>query len=373
MVTKRSRKKRERVSARRRIEEHKSGGNVNYIRLPEGYKFFEPKVERYRLDFLPFRVGKGNPYADQGGEHYERTFYIHKDIGPNNDWHLCLAKTLGKPCPVCEKRAMLARSSDTDDDVLKALSPKQRQLFLVVDHDNPDEKLLWNYSYHSFGDKLDAKIRGAEEEDDYDYFADPEEGKLVRIVFTQAKGGKWLDCTDIEFKERKQQYKASIIDEMPCLDDLLVPTPYHKLEAEFLQIETTDDEDDDEDDEPKPEKPEKKDRKPKEETTADELGLKVGDMVVYEGEDHEIIKISKDGTSLTLEDEDEELVRAVDPADVVIIEADQDEEEPEAVEPKEKSEPSKKKSTKAKKATKSKVDDEDEDWDEDWDDDEDED
>ncbi len=389
MATKRSKRKRERVSARRRVEEHKAGGNISkYLNHPDGFGFFAPKAGKYRLDFLPYRVGKGNPYADDGGEHYERTFYIHKDIGPNNEWHLCAAKTLGKPCPICEFRAKRARDPNADDDQLKPLLPKQRQLFFVIDLENPDEKLLWNYSFHSFGDKLDAKIRDADEEDGYDYFADPEEGKTVRVVFTQAQKGKWLDCTDIEFKERKTQYDPSIIDELPCLDDLLVATPYEVLEAEFLQIETEEEDDeaeveveeDDGEEEEEEAKPEKKSRKPKKEKilTASDKGLEVGDAVSSksDSENFTIFKISKDGTSLTLEDAEGDLIKAIGVDEVNFIKKkDDDDEEPAPKVPKKK--PSKSKPKPISKAVKEDDDDdddedemdEDEEWDEDFDDD----
>ena len=377
MATKRERsKKRKRVSARTYAEkESSSGGSSNFWSMPDGFERFDVKAGTYRLDILPFRVGKNNPHADEGNEHFERTFWVHKDIGPNKEWHLCSAKSLNKPCPVCEYRAKLARDHETDEEQLKALSPKERQLWCIVDLDNPDQKLIWEFSKHLFGKQLALKINAADEEDEYDYFADPEEGKTVRVVFAQSKLGKWLDVTDLEFRDRKKQYDADIVDELPCLDDLLIATPYDKLEAAFLQIEVPEDDDaadlepevDDDDDEEVVVKKETKKRKPKPKPkapTADDFDLEVGNTVALksdEGGDCEIIKISKDGTSLTLMDEDEGLIKAVSPADVVLLGQDMDDEE--VVE---KEKPKAKLKAKAKAKV---VDDEDEDnWDDDWDD-----
>ena len=49
---------------------------------------------------------------------------------------------------------------------------------------------------------------------------------------------------------------------------------------------------------------------------AADAGLAKGDDVIYEGDPHTIFKVSPDGTSLTLVDEDDELVRAGKVADV---------------------------------------------------------
>ena len=99
MVTaKKKRKERKRVSAKNRVNTHGTGGGNNYLRVPDGYSIFKPKEGKYRLDFMCYEVGEGNPFAKQGELHYERTFWVHRNIGPNDEWHLCLAKTFKKPC-----------------------------------------------------------------------------------------------------------------------------------------------------------------------------------------------------------------------------------------------------------------------------------
>ncbi len=347
MATRRQKKKRERVSAKRRVDDHSTGGGSNYLQVPDGYSFFAVKAKKYRLDMMSYRVGKGNPFADEGDLHYERTFWVHRDIGPNKDWHLCAAKTFNQPCPVCEYRAKLAKDPNADEEMIKELAPKERQLWLPVDLDaDDDEKFVWEFSYHLFGKQLDKKIRSGDDDDEYEFFADPEDGMTLRVMFEQSDRGKWVEASDIEFKARREQYEESDCDDLPCLDDLLVATPYDKLKALFLQ---TDEADDDDDDEPKKKtsrrKKPKKDPKPApdddddsdddddpeseeddddipfeddedddddddddgpeddETLTAEAAGLEEGDKVVFGGDDEEceIIRISGDGTSLTLE------------------------------------------------------------------------
>ncbi len=355
MATRRQKKKRERVSARRRIETRQSrGSGSKYLQLPEGYTQFQPKEGKYRVDFMSYRVGKGNPFADLGEVHYERTFWIHKDIGPNKDWHLCAAKTFDQPCPICEYRGALAKDPDSDEKLIKELYPKERQLWLPVnlDSDEDEEKLIWDWSVHCFGGDMDEKIDNSDEEDEYQFFADPETGQTVRLVFGKkaTKGYSWLTVVDFEFKARREQYDESICDEVPCLDDLLVATPYDKLKALFLQTDEANNDDDDEpekktsrrkkpkkDPEPEPEPEEDDGPEPESEEddipfdddseqeggpeddeamTAEDAGLEEGDKVVFPNDDDsigecEIIRISGDGTSLTLEDADGDIHKGI--------------------------------------------------------------
>jgi len=278
----------------------------------------------------------GNPGWETGMWAYERTFWVHRGIGPNGEWHLCAAKTFGHRCPICEHRAKMARDPEADEEKLKDLAPKERQLWLPIDLADPEKKTVWEMSYHLFGKQLKKKILAADEEDEYDYFADPEEGKTVRVTFEQSDRGKWVEASDIEFRSRKKQYDPEIVDEMPDLDSLLVETPYDKLKKLFLEAEDAETEEDDDEKEEKParnrrpaktEKPEKK-----EPATAEDAGLEEGDQVDYDDETCEIIRISKDGTSLTLEDSDGKIVKAVGVDEVKKVER-KKKEEPEKTKP----------------------------------------
>lgn len=64
----------------------------------------------------------------------------------------------------------------------------------------------------------------------------------------------------------------------------------------------------DDDDEPAPAKGAPK--------TAEEVGIEQGTMVVYKNLECEVVKVSRDGTSLTLEDDDGEVWRAISPGEV---------------------------------------------------------
>jgi hypothetical protein len=294
-------RKREKVSARGWREE-KRGGSI-YLKTPEGIGFFKEEQKSYRLDFMPFIAGKGNPRADEGEEYFERTFFVHRNIGPNQEWHLCIAKTFREPCPVCEFRAQQMADPDGDEVYIKALAPKERQLWLVRNlQEDPKQTLLWEISYHLFGKQLRDKIINADEEDEYDYFADPADGKSVRVAFAQSDRGKWKEAVDIEFRQRKTSYDSDIAQEMPCLDNLLVATPYEKLKKLFLQAEESEDDGKDDDKVTEP-TPTRKGRKKK------EKDISVGDEVWYKSGPCEVLMVGGNGTKLKIEDIDGELYK----------------------------------------------------------------
>ena len=438
-MAKKSKRERRVVSARRRVEEHGTGSfERTTFTVPDGVSMFSIKKPGiYRVDILPYEVGKGNPWADEGDLHFERTYWNHRDVGPNGDSYVCLAKTFDKKCPICEERVRMAKDPDSDPDVVKELKPKERQLFNIINLGEKEKGVqLWDVSYFLFGKQLESAIKMGDD-GEYDLFADLEQGLTLKLNVEEKKMGanSFSEVTAIEFKARKTPYDEDILEQTHCLDDLLKETPYDKLKATFLQIED-DKEDDDEDDEDEAPKSKKKTKpagkkKPVEDDDEDEdddgdeeldeeddedddgdededeeeeerpkgksggkkkpskddeeddededdddddeeekpkgksskivnqaelAGIKVGMMVEHdEFGECKVVHISKDGTSLKLEDEDGDVHNACDPDDCEPLE-----DEDEKPKGKGKGKPAAKKSSK-----KSKEDDGDDDDDED--------
>lgn len=333
MAGKKSRERRV-TSARRRVNEHVVGISTTSMNLPEGVSILQiKKAGTYRLDIIPYEVGDGNPFAKKGELHYERTYFVHRGIGPENSSYVCLSKTFKKPCPICEFRSKEARNPEADEDMIKNLAPKERQLFNVIDLADTDKGVqLMEYSYHLFGKALDAKVRGGDD-NEYDLFADLKEGLTVKVVFEEEKGAGYVyyKASDIEMKPRKKEYDESILEEVTCLDEVPKEITYAELKKIFLQTGETntddDDVDDDDDDDVKP-KPKKKpadedddddDEEDDEEgVTADALGIVVGSWVTYDGDDCKVTHVSKDGLVLRLEDTEGEQIRGIEVSDVTV-------------------------------------------------------
>ncbi len=307
MVTRAKRQKRQerrRAGSSQRDAQHQGGGDWSTLTIPEGMDVWQAKAGSHRIDIVPYEVGKGNPYAPTPGEwYYERTFFIHRNIGPDNSSYVCPAKTAGKPCPVCEHRAALARDPDADESLMDALKPRERQLWLIYDHAQEDKGVqLFETSHWTFGALIDKCRRDAEEDEDYVAdFDDPAAGSTLKVSFAEEKGGGYtfLKLYNVDFKPRRDGLSEELLDHGHCLDDLLKIPTYDRLKAIFDQVEESEDEDEGDDPVEEPERKGKKNM-----NTATDSGLEVGQMVGHDklGE-CEIVRISGDGTSLTLEDD----------------------------------------------------------------------
>jgi len=267
------------------------------------------------LDIIPYIVGKGNPWAEPGNLHYERTYYSHRGIGANEDSYLCARMSSKGRCPVCEHRLSLLKSADGDEDkeaAAKDLSPKQRQLFNVINLKEPDKGVqLWDISYHLFGRLLDLRIRDSDEDDGWEKFFFLEDGFTLKVGFTEKSfaGNSFVEAETIDFKPRKEQYDDEILEETHCLDKLLVQEPYDDLKKVLLQ--TAEDEEDEEEDEEEDttETLPKKKRKAAESEDEDE------DDVDDEDKDHVVKKKKKPADDDAWEEDEEPAPKKKKPAD----------------------------------------------------------
>jgi hypothetical protein len=291
---------RRKASASRMVEDHDSGGS-RALKIPTGIKMLKVnKAGTRRLDFLPYECKVDhNPHADKGSLAVERTYFVHRGIGVNEDQILCAAKTLGKPCPICEKRAELNRG-DGNQDQVKALRPKERQLWIVIDLDTKEKDIqIWDVSEHLFGRYIRDKIDKQDPGDNYNLFADLEDGKTLKIGVREEKGDgmTWYDCSNIEFKDRDKPYDESILEKVPDLDACLNDLGYDKASKIFLGESKPEEDEDDEDrngtaertETPEPEeKPragkakEEKPEVPEPAKDEDDAAFKKGDVVEFE-------------------------------------------------------------------------------------------
>lgn len=338
-------RERPKLSAKKWAETADSGFTPTVVKLPEGVSFFGPKkAGTFRLEIIPYEVpanpkGGQNPNAQPGELHYERTYFSHRGIGADERTYVCPAKTAGRSCPICEHRKELMRDRDADEDLIKALAPKQRQLWNVYDHAEPEKGVqIWDVSFHLFGKQLKAAINNADEDDGWEYFADPADGLTLRVGMEEKSfsGNSFLECSTVGFKARREPLSDEVLDAAQPLDDLLILLDYEKLKSIFLQEEGVEKPDDDDEPAPKKERkqtkpadddddpPLKKDKKPAKEepksepkpVTAADLGIGKGDDCRYAGKNWTIIKVTDDGLMVTLSNDDDEVRKGVKVADI---------------------------------------------------------
>lgn len=375
------RRERRRSSARRRAEMHKSGFQTTTISLPDGVSFWTCKPGVHSIDILPFVPKPSNPYFDPKYPedlHYERTYYQYWKLGVEEKSYVCLAK-LGLRDPVHDWKKAHQNDPRLDPEYLKSLNPRQRQLFWVHDHAQPGKLFLWEFSFACFGKLLDSRINNSPEDSGWDefYFAD-DAGSTLRLTAQESSGGtfSFTEVTAIDFIPRRkgQHVPKEIMDQVTCLDDLLVIPSYDELKSIFLGGDPMGHEEDvpasqsqgaysmdppEQDSRPtqQPDKPaeatepaEKPNTRSKKETQqrateapvsekaatmpkASDFGIKKGIEVHYQGKPCLVLKVSGDGTSLTLSDPDDEIITAVAPEDVVVGGESASAEEPKAEQP----------------------------------------
>jgi hypothetical protein len=310
------------VSAREVAEKNSTTVRTHLI-VPEGASFFKiTKAGVRRIDIIPYEAGKGNPNADPGYMTYERTYYVHKQIGPDRKSYICPYKNSGKRCPICEVSVELKKTKDWKDPEVKALAVQKRQLFNVIDVDEPEVGIqIWDESHYLFGASLDDKVKEADPEDAeaYNNFYDPTDGLTVRIQATEEKmpGYKYYSSrVGLELKPRKKQYDDSILDDAYNLDDMIKELSYDKLKDIFLQAEPEDEEEEEEEEsrpatrraKPKPPEDEDEDEDEEEEEIEVEDEEEEEDVVFKKGMlvDHKthgactIVDVHKDGRHVDL-------------------------------------------------------------------------
>lgn len=218
----------------------------------------EPKNSKnvvYRLDIIPYILSK--PFQDipAGEMWYTFDYYSHTVAMENGTFvsAVCPLKTAGLKCPVCEEARRREKNPKYDyKEDIKPLLPKHRQLFNVINSRDPNSQIqIWDTSYFAFGQNLESRLSTLDsDEEDYLLFFLPSNGYNLRLQFSLSSlgGGKdFLSVSNIEFKERAEQYDDDIIKEAYQLDKIVRILPYGQLKNMFFPDDVfSDDEDDDE-------------------------------------------------------------------------------------------------------------------------------
>lgn len=227
MANQRDREQRERnySDAGAWAKKQTEGFTPTCVRFPKGFESFKPGPGTYQVDFFCYWTGQGNPNCDPDFLHYERQYESHFIPTPDGGrQYACLWKTFGHKCPVCEWLNVHGRTRDPEGQ----MKAKRRHLWLVRDRDEKGTKIRifdtnhWNRGLW-FGEMMADKINLKEK---YRQFARPVGGyTLTLTVKEQSMGGgrKYNAVTMIDFEKRDDDYPETITDDMPCLDDCIIP------------------------------------------------------------------------------------------------------------------------------------------------------
>lgn len=336
----RERREKRYADASRREQEHKTGFSSS-LRLPKGINFWQPntKEDASEVDFVPFEVSKSAKkfrgditFAEPGDLYYEVTYFAHRDVGPEEKTVVCPKATFGKPCPVCEYAAKAGQEVKADAGTLKALRPKERQLFLVYDRAAPKKGVqLWDVSYFLFGANLDEKIKKASAKNKERYqqfFRDDEQGSTVRIIAKEKTTpfGKINEYHVDSFEEREEPLPDDIVNHGFGLHDFVPCMDYEELKKMFLGDVDDDEEGEEEEEEPAEEEAEENE----EDAPAFEKGMTVAGVYRKKKFQGEVVKVDKRAGKLHIDvGEDHPRIMDLDDDSLEILEDEEPEEEEE--------------------------------------------
>ena len=96
------------LSKRMRLGKQRAKGlGKNIIKGGMDIPLWKPGDGAHIIDIIPYPAGKHDPDLKEGEDNYTFEYYVHNNVGPNDQWYLCPAQTYGEPCPVCEHRDKL--------------------------------------------------------------------------------------------------------------------------------------------------------------------------------------------------------------------------------------------------------------------------
>lgn len=432
MATKRTKERRRGTRREGRNERmkdlHSGGGEWDCIRIPEGIQVFKPEDKAtYHIDIIPYIVGKMNPAADDGDEYWELSYPVYNGLGVDEKRYVAIGEFLGTRDPVAEHFAAL-RKSGAEWEEIKDFKPKWRQLMLVFVHEQADKGLqLYEGAFGTFGEMLKEELEELGEEVWAENFDDPDGGATIKVRFKGTNIGTknpWIRASKVNIEEREDGFTADgdakLAEEVLAkaaeinLENCLKLADYDTLKAVLDGTPTgygkeDNDEGDDADEDSfgedpfegipdKPKKPAKQEKPKKEEPeekavekpakpskpatrpaktkpTAESLGIVKGGEVTHDEYGLcTVLRVAKDGLTVTIMDDEDNVYKDIDPTDLEPADEPATNNDDAGDEPDEQTPPpakSKSKKGDDKAPAKGKKDEgkkDDDNWDDDWDD-----
>lgn len=233
------------------------GARVLDLSDHEKVEFFVPKKGKNIIDIIPYEVKSNNhPKGLKPGDlDYLLDYFVHYEVGPAKDRFVCLARTFGKPCPICEEIDAL-KDQGVDPDDIDRLKPKRRVLYNIIDLAEEDKGIQLFESSHFLFEKELLEEAGSDEE--MIVFSDLEDGASIKFRASEKSFGKntFMEFKSFSFEDRDEPYEDSIIDDAYSLDELLVIPSYNTVRDSFHGVDVSD-EDEEEEEKPKSKKPDK--------------------------------------------------------------------------------------------------------------------
>ena len=198
-----------------------------------GISFWKPKEDDHEISIVPYVTGKMDPKLREGSSAIVLIVFVHRGVGVNEDSYICLNRTYGERCPICEHQKELRDDDTADDETIKALNPTKRAIYNIVCMDSPKETAkgvqVWDVSHYLFTVPLEEQAHKKKGGGEVPY-AHHEKGKL--ISYRQKGTKRSLEFTAFEFGDR-EPLSDEILEGAYCLDELLYKPTYQEVHDAF--------------------------------------------------------------------------------------------------------------------------------------------
>jgi hypothetical protein len=261
--------------------------------LEEPAPIYKVEKGKQKISILPYVVSSENhPDLEIDDMDYKLQVWVHQGVGVNNDAVLCLNKTYGKACPICEERKRLMDSGKEWDDQEVSDCSASKRVWYNVEIPGSEEKGIHIMNKMSW--KYFEKRMCATAEEDYEeivIFASLKDGAIVNFKAVEESFGKikYFNFENFSLDARPAMSEDRLDEVYPLDAMLIVPTyddVYNLFHGGEADAPVPDDEEEEDAEERKPAakaKPKlkakpgksappirKKKAEPKEEMSADE-------------------------------------------------------------------------------------------------------
>ncbi len=225
----------------------KTGGGKGKFYLDfsnyEDVKLYKPQEDYNTIDIIPYLVStKHHPKKYEIGDpDYILDVWVHSNVGPQNDNYVCLFKTFGLPCPICEERdARLKAGADWKSQSIQELLPSNKAIYNVIDKDSEEDKGLIKIFIASFAyferDGLLDRLEDFEKKSEQITPSSLSNGRSIEFKAVTHKFGRrdYFKYKNFSFIKRDEPYPEDIIKESYPLDKMLVVPSYEEVRDAFF-------------------------------------------------------------------------------------------------------------------------------------------
>jgi hypothetical protein len=241
---------------------NQGGGGSQIFRwrdLDKDIEFFSPNQGRNAINIIPFEIKtKNHPLVRKGDFEigdmdYVMDIWTHRGIGPSESAVLCLKKTFGKPCPICEEADRLKKAGK--DKEASELKSSRRVIYNVEDVKHPGKALIFETSHFLFEKELIDEAREGADTEGFVEFANADEGKTIKFRASKiSRGGfEFNEYKSFSFVDREEPLDDDLLAAAVAFDEIMnVPSYEDAQKILFGADDDEEDEDEEDDDEERP-------------------------------------------------------------------------------------------------------------------------